>query len=179
MDIALQPLAQIGEIPPRPAGADLARLKIGDLAKASGRTVRALRLYEELGLLTPGERTQGGFRVYGPAAIERVRWIAKLQDLGFTLASIVELVGSAAAAEPGELAMKRVRGVFEGKLSDVREQMERLRALEGELVASLRYLEECSECSRGPVNLVCAHCEEPGHDPARTPPLVDGIRRRT
>ncbi|HEY1099321.1 MAG TPA: MerR family transcriptional regulator, partial [Myxococcota bacterium] len=57
-------------------------LRIGDLAKATDKTQRALRLYEELGLLTCGERTSGGFRLYGPEAIDRVHWIGKLQELG-------------------------------------------------------------------------------------------------
>jgi DNA-binding transcriptional MerR regulator len=155
-----------------------ARLKIGDLAKASGRTVRALRLYEELGLLTPGERTHGGFRVYGPAAVERVAWIGKLQDLGFTLAAIVELVGAGSSAQPGQEAMGRVKALFKEKLSEVREQVSKLRALEKELLLSLTYLEDCSGCSRGPVSESCASCDEPGHDAANAPPLVNGIVNR-
>lgn len=154
------------------------RLKIGDLAKASGRTVRALRLYEELGLLTPGERTVGGFRVYGAEAIDRVRWIGKLQDLGFTLAAIVQLCTAGATSQSGAAAMTPVRAVFEDKLSDIRQQMARLHALEKELVSSLEYLEQCSCCTRGPVNQVCNSCQEPGHDAANTPELVGGIKHR-
>lgn len=156
-----------------------ARLKIGDLARATGRTVRALRLYEELGLLSCGERTVGGFRVYGHEAVDRVRWIGKLQDLGFTLAAISELAGAANATQAGVQAMGPVRAIFEGKLTEVRQQMEKLRALEAELVGSLQYLEQCSCCTRGPVSQVCHQCEEPGHDAAHTPDLVGGIRTRT
>ena len=67
-------------------------LKIGDLAKQTRKSARALRLYEELGLLTPGTRTAGGFRLYGTEAIDRVHWIGKLQELGFTLQQLQELV---------------------------------------------------------------------------------------
>ena len=45
------------------------RLKIGELAKLSGKSVRALHLYEELGLLTPAERSKGGFRLYGTETV--------------------------------------------------------------------------------------------------------------
>lgn len=179
-----QTLMQIGEqnrqvtpvTPPLPPGE---RLKIGDLARATGRTVRALRLYEELGLLTPPMRTEGGFRLYGTDAIERVGWIVKLQDLGFTLASIVELVGAGAALEPGSTAMARVKGVFEEKLAGVREQMAKLRALEQDLMESLHYLQDCASCERGPVKEVCASCAEPGHEPHHTPSLVGGIHHKT
>ena len=39
-------------------------LRIGDLAEKTGKTKRALRLYEEMGLLVPSDRTSGGFRLY-------------------------------------------------------------------------------------------------------------------
>ena len=39
-------------------------LRIGDLAEKTGKTKRALRLYEEMGLLVPSERSSGGFRLY-------------------------------------------------------------------------------------------------------------------
>jgi DNA-binding transcriptional MerR regulator len=159
------------------SGALGARRKIGDLARETGRTVRALRLYEELGLLRPDERTLGGFRVYGPDAVNRVRWIGKLQDLGFTLSSIGELCTAGAATSDGAVVMGPVRQVFEGKLTEVRAQMENLRALEQDLVKSLEYLEDCCSCHRGPMHLVCQSCSEPGHGAAQTPVLVGGIRQ--
>ena len=178
-------LMQIGEQSRRVTSAALEampaseRLKIGDLARATGRTVRALRLYEELGLLTPPMRTEGDFRLYSPNAIKRVGWIVKLQDLGFTLASIVELVGAGAGLERGSSAMGRVKGVFEEKLAEVRWQMGKLRALEQDLLESLHYLQDCASCERGPVKEVCASCAEPGHEPHHTPSLVGGIRHKS
>src|SRR4249920_2630329 len=97
-------------------------LKIGDLAKRTGKTQRALRLYEELGLLTPGTRTAGNFRVYGADSIERVNWIGKLQELGFTLQDIHALLPS---NEPlPKDAMARVRGIFAAKQAEVAAQIE-------------------------------------------------------
>ena len=58
------------------------RMKIGELARKTGKTVRALHLYEEMGLLKPG-RSEGGFRLYGPDELARVYWIGKLQKMGF------------------------------------------------------------------------------------------------
>ena len=71
-----------------------AELRIGELAKKTGKTTRALRLYEELGLLVPSARTEGGFRLYHEANAERVFWIGKLQDLGFTLPQIQNLLST-------------------------------------------------------------------------------------
>ena len=58
-------------------------LRVGALAKRTSKTVRALHLYEELGLLHPMHRTRGGFRLYHPASVARVEWIQKLQDAGY------------------------------------------------------------------------------------------------
>ena len=57
-------------------------LQVGELAKAAGKTVRAIHHYEEIGLLKPDARSKGRFRLYDPSAVTRVRWISKLHDLG-------------------------------------------------------------------------------------------------
>ncbi len=69
------------------------RYQIGEVAQRTGLTQRTLRLYEERGLVTPADRTEGGFRLYSDADIDRVDLIKKLQGLlGFTLAEIKEMV---------------------------------------------------------------------------------------
>ena len=47
-------------------------MRVGELAKAVGKTVRAMHLYEELGLLEPAARSEGGFRLYGSDAVDRI-----------------------------------------------------------------------------------------------------------
>ena len=53
-------------------------LRVGELAKRTGKTVRAVHLYEELGLLAPAVRSKGGFRLYPGKAVKRIDWIQKL-----------------------------------------------------------------------------------------------------
>src|SRR5271154_5730700 len=121
-------------------------MQIGDLAREVGKTVRAIHLYEELGLLTPAGRSKGGFRLYERDALLRIRWIGKLQEMGFSLGDIQtivrewELMGSA----PG--AMKGMREVYLRKLEETRAQLRRLEALAEELVGSVAYLETCDVC---------------------------------
>src|SRR5690348_14244130 len=67
-------------------------LRVGDLAKRTGKTVRALHLYEEHGLLAPAERSGGGYRLYTRESELRVRWIDKLQQMGFSLSDIKQIV---------------------------------------------------------------------------------------
>jgi DNA-binding transcriptional MerR regulator len=52
-------------------------MRIGDAAAAAGTTPRALRFYEENGLLHPPRRTAAGQRLYGPADVDRIRVIVQ------------------------------------------------------------------------------------------------------
>ncbi len=63
-------------------------VRVGDLAAATGLTVRALHHYEAIGLLEPTERTTAGHRLYGTAAVERLYRIGLLQRYGLSLDQI-------------------------------------------------------------------------------------------
>jgi len=150
-------------------------LRVGDLAKRTGKTVRALHLYEEHGLLTPAQRSSGGYRLYSRDAEVRVRWIEKLQQMGFSLTDIKQIVQDVEHSKNAPDAMQRVQDLFREKLDDTREQLRRLRALEGELEASLTYLETCDGCQTEELLGACAECarHDCGH---KTPELVLGFR---
>ncbi|MFJ8624841.1 MerR family transcriptional regulator [Kitasatospora sp. NPDC093550] len=60
-------------------------MRIGDAAAAAGTTPRALRFYEQRGLLPPPARSASGQREYGPADIARVRVIRQLLAVGLTV----------------------------------------------------------------------------------------------
>jgi MerR family transcriptional regulator, thiopeptide resistance regulator len=62
--------------------------KIGELARRTGLTVRTLHHYDEIGLLSPVERSGGGHRVYGEADVQRLYRIVSLRSLGFPLEAI-------------------------------------------------------------------------------------------
>ena len=65
----------------------MARLSIGEFARVSGLTPKALRLYDELGLLPPADvDPRSGYRSYDPAQLGRARLVAWLRGLGMPLA---------------------------------------------------------------------------------------------
>ncbi|MBI1795874.1 MAG: MerR family transcriptional regulator [Candidatus Eisenbacteria bacterium] len=150
-------------------------LRVGDLARLTGKTVRAIHLYEELGLLQPATRSSGGFRLYGASAVERVRWIDLLHGAGFSLHEMSELLRSWWSADLGPEAMERLRALFEKKLAETRAALDRFRRLEGELEQGLAYLETCRACAtpEAPVK-ACARCGQ-DHGMAGEPALVAGI----
>jgi MerR family transcriptional regulator, copper efflux regulator len=150
-------------------------MQIGDLAREAGKTVRAIHLYEELGLLTPAARSKGRFRLYGPEALTRIRWIGKLQELGFSLGDIQTIVREGERASSASDAMKQMREAYARQLAETRRQRERLQALEHELEASLAYLDTCDVCDPQRLLSACSCCDL--HDKEQhVPELVLGFR---
>jgi len=67
---------------------------IGQLSKKTNISIRTLRYYDEIGLLKPARVAESGYRYYSNEEIGTLRHIAALKELGFTLASIKELLAS-------------------------------------------------------------------------------------
>lgn len=149
--------------------------QIGDLAKETGKSIRAIHLYEELGLLTPAGRSKGRFRLFSQESIVRIRWIASLQDMGFTLTDIRTIVREWQRVPSAPGAMRRMREVYARKLEETRDQKLRLEALEHELNASLEYLDTCDVCDPARLLSACERCDL--HDKEiQVPELVLGFR---
>ncbi len=149
--------------------------QVGDLAHETGKTVRAIHLYEELGLLTPAARSKGGYRLYGREALMRIRWIGKLQEMGFSLGDIQTIVREWERLSSAPHAAKRMREVYARKLDETRLQRRRLEALEKELASSLRYLDTCDVCDPQRLVSACECCDL--HDKeTNVPELVLGFR---
>lgn len=147
-------------LPESDAGGEVVQLQVGDLARRSGKTVRALHLYEELGLLHPLGRSKGRYRLYGEDALIRIRWIGKLQDLGLSLHEIRAMAQEAESVAVAPQVAERMRVIYEQKLEDTREQLQKLKALESELQTALTYLQECSSLCEPARSLhECRSCE--------------------
>lgn len=69
------------------------RIKIGDFVKLTGVTLKTINYYHKIGLLPLPERSAGGYRLYGPAELNRMRLIKRLKSLGLGLKHIKEIVG--------------------------------------------------------------------------------------
>lgn len=150
-------------------------LRIGDLARQTGKSVRAIHLYEELGLLQPATRSSGGFRLYEPVAVDRVRWIEMLNGLGFSLQEMQSLLRSWWNAGLGPEAMEELRVLFTRKLEETRENLRRYQRLEKELVDGLAYLETCRVCASPSDVRTCVHCSQ-DHGMKEEPALVAGLK---
>ncbi|MDQ3432034.1 MAG: heavy metal-responsive transcriptional regulator [Actinomycetota bacterium] len=96
---------------------------IGELADATGTTAKTLRFYEAEGLLAAPERTSGGYRDYGPHAVERVTFIRHAQASGLTLAQIREVL---MVRDGGVAPCGHVATFVEQRLTDIEERIREL-----------------------------------------------------
>src|SRR5437879_10722536 len=101
------------------------RRSIGQLAAEIGLNSSALRFYETVGLLQPDDRTASGYRVYGPRAEHRLRFLKRAQSLGLTLAEIKLLIESPRARR--EVEASTLRGAVASKITETRASIARLR----------------------------------------------------
>jgi MerR family copper efflux transcriptional regulator len=99
-------------------------MKIGEVAKAAGVGIDAVRFYEREGLIPEPARRPSGYRMYAPDVVLSLRFIRRAKELGFSLKAISELLSLETAAEATAADVKKLA---EAKLADMEE---RIRALQ-------------------------------------------------
>ena len=114
------------------------RWQIGELAKQTGLSIRALCHYDELGLLSPSERSAAGYRLYAEPDVRRLYRLVALRQLGFPLDEIASLID---AGEP-DLAETARRHL--GRVERELESQKRLRRRLAPMVEALDRSEEPS-----------------------------------
>lgn len=67
-------------------------MRIGELAERAGVSAKAIRYYEQIGILTPPERDASGYRAFGEAALGRLGFVRAAQALGLTLGEIRQII---------------------------------------------------------------------------------------
>lgn len=132
------------------------QLWIGELARESGVPARTLRFYEALGLLAPPGRTSSGYRVYGPQAIERLRFITRAKKLGLKLRDIGTIL---AISDRGRAPCEHMLALVDRDVSRLDDQIESLIHLRGELTSLRERLVEAL-ASGPPAEGVCPCLEE-------------------
>lgn len=113
-------------------------LKVGELARRAGLTVRALHHWESMGILRPSMRTRSGHRLYGPEDLERLQQILSLRQLGLSLVEIRSCL------DRPELSPREVLRLH---MERVREQLESARRLHARLAAVAARLDSAERVS--------------------------------
>ena len=110
-------------------------MQIGAVGKRVGLSVDAIRFYERKALLPLPPRTQGGFRQYSENDVDTLSFIGRVQNLGFTLREVRDLLNlRRSRLQP----CAPVRRRLEEKLGDIEQKVSDLQKLEHELRLALR-----------------------------------------
>ncbi|MBI4202997.1 MAG: heavy metal-responsive transcriptional regulator [Chloroflexi bacterium] len=118
-------------------------MRIGVLARVTGILARTIRFYEAEGLLAEPRRTEGDYRDYDAAAVERLVFIKKARLLGLSLKEVGSVLQLHERQEP---TCVHVRALLDDKLSQVERAIQELLAFREELVrlkARAGTLEDC------------------------------------
>lgn len=105
-------------------------MRIGELAHRAGVSPKAIRYYEDLGLLPAPRRTESGYRHYTEDDAVRLDFIAKAKRLGL---SLDEIAGVLAVCEEGQPPCSHVIALLDGRIAEVDRAVEELKAFRGEL----------------------------------------------
>jgi DNA-binding transcriptional MerR regulator len=118
--------------------------QIGEVAELAGLSLRTVRYYEEMELVAPQARTEGGFRLYTDEQIERLKWIKRMKPLGFTVQEMRDLLDArdtmrrADASDEECDAARAQLSAFTHVAAERCEELRRKAESADELVAQLR-----------------------------------------
>lgn len=105
-------------------------MKIGELAQRSGLSDKAIRYYEEIGVLDRPPRTPGGYRDYDASVLDRLAFVRAAQAVGLKLGEIREIV---ALRDRGETPCEHVADLIRRRAADVDAQIAELGRMRSEL----------------------------------------------
>lgn len=114
-------------------------MQIGELAERTGLSVRTLRHYDEIGLLRPSARSEGGFRLYTADDESRLLLIRRMKPLGYSLEHMGELLAVVDGLEvdPDDAALRERFADIRDEAQQRREDLRRKVAAADEFVAQL------------------------------------------
>ncbi len=121
-------------------------MQIGDFAQKAGVSVRAIRYYEELGLIRPESHSNGGFRLYGHENLKRIQVINFLKDLGLSLTEIRQILLAKKPSGGDRQTVEFLLKIFAEKLGLVETRLENLNRIKDELTKAIKILRSCETC---------------------------------
>ena len=119
-------------------------VQIGEVADKLRVSTRTIKYYEELGLIKPGERSPGGFRLFRGEDVERLKRILKMKGMGFSLTAIREVLAVRDVASDADkvIVLNKVIERLEEQEQQVTERIRNMREEVGhaeELLRELRH----------------------------------------
>ncbi len=133
-------------------------LKIGDVARRTGMSLRTIRYYESLRLIEPAGRTSGGQRLYAERQCQRLDMIRDLRTLDVPLKEIHKLLDARRKATTGKEAVRGVARLFGKGFVEASRRASTYARIKQGLSQTLQMMQTCARCTLNPVPEVCLRC---------------------
>ncbi|NHC42132.1 MerR family transcriptional regulator [Bacillus sp. MM2020_1] len=125
------------------------RMRIGELARRAGVTQRAVRHYESIGLMPPGEREGTGQHYYTEESLERLRKIDQLKKLGLSLDEMREVVQLYFIDPSGVQSKRKALAILRQHLAETDQKLSELEQFRGEIQSLIEHFERWFEKREG------------------------------
>jgi DNA-binding transcriptional MerR regulator len=129
-------------------------MQIGQVAQSTGLSIDTIRFYEKQALVSPPRRTSGGYRVYDERDVERLRFVSRAQNLGFSLQEIRDLLLIENTEGNG---CSHVHDLIAAKVDQVKKKIAELRRIESRLTKAQK---QCSTALMKSCNAECPVLDE-------------------
>jgi DNA-binding transcriptional MerR regulator len=134
-------------------------LKIGEVARRTGVTLRTVRYYQSLGLLGEPVEVKTRVRMYPERVCQRIGLIRDLRLLDVPLERVRVLLSARHQAPTGAEGSADLASTLAEKLTEIEKRLVDYRAMKENIGAALAFLQTCLLCSRKPSTAVCEACE--------------------
>ena len=135
-------------------------LQIGELARRAGVSIRTVRYYEEIGLLTPSSLTSGGIRLYSQQDLNRLIFIRRLKMLGLNMEEIKMSLGISQPTSDQKIRVEHTLQLLRLQKDKLKEEITRLTDVAKEVENSERMVTRCLSCNAPKCPM---HCPSMAH----------------
>ena len=134
-------------------------MQIGDLAERAGVSTRTIRYYEELGIIEPVARTNGGFRRYCEDQLRRLQIIQGFKALGFELEQVRRLFSMREAAGTGGDLARQMIDILRSQREEIDRRIAQYEEMKERHLRGIEVLRGCLLCEIPVFERDCHNCE--------------------
>jgi MerR family Zn(II)-responsive transcriptional regulator of zntA len=133
-------------------------MRIGDLAKRAGTTMRTIRYYEERGLIEPARRSKGGFRLYEEEELRKLHLIRSLKIVDMPLAQVKAFFDERHRGRTAAEIAPSLQGVLREHVQEMGRRIAQYRAMQDSARETIEILDASTRCPYEPGPDVCRQC---------------------